>query len=244
MTDRGKLAELEARLQEVRRSIDEGRPSRARSLREVAGRLADGDPLAEPELRRLAHRLRGVLDPMETALAEQARRVELELETGPALVAGARALADLLERPRVEAATPIPAAPAAAPVATRLGLRVLALDDDDATRRLLTLSLVRIGGCEAEVLSDPEEALARLRAGGVELLIVDAMMPAVTGLELYRAVRLELGPSLAVAFLSAASPDELGWTLPKDPRVVWLRKPFRPPRLIAELVAFVGGLPP
>jgi two-component system phosphate regulon response regulator PhoB len=124
---------------------------------------------------------------------------------------------------------------------TTAGLRVLALDDDEATRRLLTLTLVRVGGCQAIVLGDPHAALAHVREAVLDLVIVDAMMPETTGLELYASIRRERGASLPIAFLSAASPDELGWDVSHDPRVVWLRKPFRPPRLIEQLGAFVRG---
>ncbi|HEY8430772.1 MAG TPA: response regulator [Sandaracinaceae bacterium] len=255
MADGPKLAELEARLAAVRRETIESFEPRARALRAAAERLA-GDPGARNEIRRLAHRVRGVAGSAgHPELSELSARLEEAAAAASdlALAEGARRLAGALEgagrvaAPRLvrsaddgERAKRI-AAPAGDPSADApLGLRVVALDDDATTRRLLELTLVAIGRCDATVLSAAPEALERLRAGGVELVIVDAMMPEVSGLEMYRAVRRAAGPDLPVAILSAASPEELGWALPDDPKLTWLRKPFRPAALIAELRAFVA----
>lgn len=241
MADGPKLAELEARLAAVRRETVEGLAHRARALREAADRL-EGDRDARHEIRRLAHRVRGVAGSAgHPELSERAARLEEAsgVVSDLALAEGARRLADALERAGAIAA-PAPAVVREPSEAPALGLRVVALDDDATTRRLLEITLVTIGGCDAAVLSDASDAMERVRAGGVELVIADAMMPEVSGLELYRAVRREAGPELPVVILSAASPGELGWALPDDPRLTWLRKPFRPAALVEELSAFVA----
>jgi CheY-like chemotaxis protein len=125
------------------------------------------------------------------------------------------------------------------PPTVTLRKRVIALDDDPATRRLLTITLTRVGECEAHVVGQAAEAFELARSGAVDLVLVDAMMPDVTGLELYRALRHELGPSLPIAFLSGARLSDLGWNLPEDRRLTWLRKPFRPAQLIEQLAAFL-----
>lgn len=240
MSDPTTLEELEARIAEVRRGIEEGLGERARELRALAARLVAGETEAREELRRLAHRLRGVLHEPEEALAEQAARVEQDRGELADLVRAATELAGMLERGRApRSAEPASAAPRAArPPAPLRGLRVVALDDDPSIRRLLELSLTRAGGCEALVLEHARDALARVRAGGVDLLVLDAMMPEVTGLALYRAVREDF-PELSVVFLSGASPEDLGWDLSEERRVLWIRKPFRPASLLDRLAAFV-----
>lgn len=243
MDGRSRLSQLDARLAAVRRSTVEGFASRARELREAAERLEGGDADAKEEIRRLAHRLRGVAGSAGHAeLSERAARLEAAAAVAGALavVEGARRLASAAER-AASLATDAPApAEAAPPEDVTLDLRVVALDDEPTTRRLLEITLLQLGGARATVLSEPSAAMELVRGGEIDLLIVDAMMPDVSGLELYEAVRRELGPSMPVVILSAASPEELGWELPEDPRFTWMRKPFRPAALLAALRAFAG----
>ncbi|MCZ7686062.1 MAG: response regulator [Sandaracinaceae bacterium] len=243
MGGRSKLSRLEERLAEVRRTTVEGFADRARELREAAERLVAGEAEARGEIRRMAHRLRGVAGSAGHAeLSERAGRLEAAAETAsdPALLEGARRLAAAAERASASRdAAPEPLAPPPAESAP-LDLRVVALDDEPATRRLLEITLLQVGRAQAAVLADPAAVMERVRSGEIDLLIVDAMMPEVSGLELYRAARRERGPSFPIVILSAASPEELGWQLPDDPRLTWMRKPFRPAALLAELRAFAG----
>ncbi len=257
MTGKPKLAELEARLAMLARATEEGFVERADELRGLAGRVAAGDASARDALRRAAHKLRGVAGSAgHPPLSELAARVEdaTASATDHALSEDASRLADAAEvvgrRARRRAAEPAarptnePAARHAPKPAPKLGGKVVALDDDETMRRLLTITLEQVGGCDAEVTEDPARAMERVRQGGVDLLVVDAMMPEVSGLDLYRAVRRDVGPELRIAILSAATAEELGWELPDDPRRVWLRKPFRPAALIDALVAFMQDAKP
>lgn len=71
--------------------------------------------------------------------------------------------------------------------------RVLLVDDDAAIRRLVALTLEDL---EIELLTCPgvEQALGVLRAAPVRLLVVDLMMPGITGLELLQ--QLAADPAL------------------------------------------------
>jgi CheY-like chemotaxis protein len=84
-----------------------------------------------------------------------------------------------------------PSAPAAA--VPQLLPRVLLVDDDASVRRLVALAL---DGQPIELLScaDGEAALALLRAGPVQVLVTDLMMPGISGLYLLR--RLAREPAL------------------------------------------------
>jgi CheY-like chemotaxis protein len=92
--------------------------------------------------------------------------------------------------------------------------RVLLVDDDAAIRRLVTLTLEDL---DIELLTSAsvEQALAVLRAAPVRLLIVDLMMPGITGLELLQQLQadpaLRGGARLAVysAGLTAATRAQL-----------------------------------
>ena len=145
------------------------------------------------------------------------------------------------EAPPTEAPAPAPPRRAAMPtVAPELeGLVVLAADDDDATRRLLEITLVSLGRMQGTLFDRAPALLDELsRRERIDLVVVDAMMPDMNGLELLHAAA-ERGLADRVGqfvVLSAATPEELGWTLPAGLRVGWLRKPFRPKELLTQLV--------
>lgn len=242
---------LEARLDAVHQRTEAGFAERARELRDAAEALEAGDESTRDIIRRLAHKLRGVAGSAgHEALGERAGRLEVAAHkediVALALIEGARRLASAAE----EATRGRKGAPRVAPtVATRvptapkrtLGWRVIALDDESSTRRLLEITFRAGGGCDAEVHEDPGAAMKAILERVPDLIVVDAMMPDVDGLEFYRGVRQRCGAEVPIAILSAASPEELGWTLPEDPRLRWMRKPFRPGALLERLRTFVDG---
>jgi DNA-binding response OmpR family regulator len=48
-----------------------------------------------------------------------------------------------------------------------------------------------------------------------------------------------LGITAPVVILSAASPDELGWSSTLNGATAWLRKPFKPSELVQEIQKIV-----
>jgi CheY-like chemotaxis protein len=232
VSDDGKLGDLERRLAAVRAQVREGYRERARALREAAAAIERGED-RRIDLRRLAHRLRGIAE--ETELSERAAQLEHDAENADVavVVAAARALADALEGPaQTESAA---RAVQSAPEPSKLGWTVLAVDDEPATRRLLQLTLMNLGGCHVRIAADGKSAREALKLGAVDLVLLDAMMPDCDGLELYREFRGALGPEVPIVILSATSAEELDWKLPDDPRLAWRRKPFRPGALVEEL---------
>ena len=65
------------------------------------------------------------------------------------------------------------------------GRRILVVDDDAGIRRLLVVFLRRRGFQLLEA-RDGREALAEMRAGNLDLVIMDLMMPGVSGLDVLR----------------------------------------------------------
>lgn len=246
--DVSKLSELEDRLRSVRDRIRAGFPQRAGELRDAAGRLENGDEDARDQIRRFAHRLRGIAGSADqAALGERAGRLEEaaknEAISALAILEGARRLAHRIDKAIRPPGSPMTAPPPKREVVkpTALGWRVVALDDSSDTRRLLEITLRTAGGCDAHVFAEPGEAMRAVVAETPDLVIVDAMMPEMDGLTFYRGVRERAGANVPVVILSAASPEELGWTLPVDERLRWMRKPFRPASLLGELRAFVDA---
>ena len=82
---------------------------------------------------------------------------------------------------------PLQQSVAAAPASTVSGLVLVC--DDDATSRLLLVTMLRQAGCEVEDSGDAAAALARWQRGGVAALITDLHMPGQDGGSLIRSVR-------------------------------------------------------
>lgn len=88
-------------------------------------------------------------------------------------------------------------------------LRVLVVDDQQLLRRGLTMLLSTVDGLEvAAVAADGREALAVLGAGGIDVVVTDARMPGMDGVEL--TVRCAADhPGLPVLLLTTFDDDAL-----------------------------------
>jgi two-component system alkaline phosphatase synthesis response regulator PhoP len=113
--------------------------------------------------------------------------------------------------------------------------RILVVEDDRTLRQALTFNLTR-EGYDVRVAVDGEQALAAARDTGLDLLLLDIMLPGMSGLEVLRVIRAE-GVNTPVIVLSAKG-DEID-------RVVGLKvgaddyvaKPFSRPELLARIEA-------
>lgn len=66
--------------------------------------------------------------------------------------------------------------------------RVLVADDDPATRELIA-SVLRQSGYEVETVADGQEAVARYARGGLDVVLLDAVMPRVSGVDACRTIK-------------------------------------------------------
>ncbi|MDB4940730.1 MAG: hypothetical protein JWP97_264 [Labilithrix sp.] len=81
--------------------------------------------------------------------------------------------------------------------------RVLVADDDAATRELIA-SVLRRSGYEVETAADGQEAVARYARGGLDVVLLDAIMPRVSGVDACRTIKgLELEGFVPVALVFA-----------------------------------------
>ena len=83
-----------------------------------------------------------------------------------------------LPPPARRAQTPVPQGPA----------RILVADDDRITRDLLA-SLLRAQGHTVETVEDGQQAVERVARGGIDLVLLDIMMPRLSGLEACRILK-------------------------------------------------------
>jgi two-component system alkaline phosphatase synthesis response regulator PhoP len=115
--------------------------------------------------------------------------------------------------------------------------RILLVEDDPTLRQALTFNLTR-EGYEVSSAADGEAALEAARNQRLDLVILDVMLPGMSGVEVLRVLRRE-GVATPVIILSAKG-DEID-------RVVGLKvgaddyvsKPFSRPELLARLEAIL-----
>jgi DNA-binding response OmpR family regulator len=113
---------------------------------------------------------------------------------------------------------------------------VLLAEDDAAIAEPLSRALQR-EGYAVDVAVDGVEAIDRVRAGHVDLLVLDLGLPKMDGLEVCRRVRLD-HPDLPVLMLTART-DEVDFVVGLDAGADdYVGKPFR----LAELLARVRAL--
>ncbi len=100
-------------------------------------------------------------------------------------------------------------APSSGDVTVPTNLHVLVAEDNPVNQRIVSRILVGLG-CTVEVVSDGAEALALLETKRFDLVLMDAQMPVLDGLEATRRLRLtEQGRTQRVVALTANATDEV-----------------------------------
>jgi len=85
---------------------------------------------------------------------------------------------------------------------------VLIVDDEEPNRQLLS-ALLSAQGYTAKIACDGPSALDQVKAGGIDLMLLDVMMPGMDGVEACQRIRKELGLSdLTIVFVTALSDRE------------------------------------
>lgn len=120
--------------------------------------------------------------------------------------------------------------------------QVLLVDDDPHIRQVLAFAFAKAGINTFEAV-DGEDALARLREGAPDLVVLDINMPRMDGLEVCRRLR---AADCAVPILFLSSRDDeidriLGIELGADDYVV---KPFSPREVVARAGAILRRAAP
>jgi two-component system OmpR family response regulator len=123
-------------------------------------------------------------------------------------------------------------------------LRVLCVEDDDDIRRILRLSLEKIGRMTVELVADPTQAMESMLASRPQLVLLDWMMPGMDGPALLRKMRENPDTrAIPVVFVTAkASPRELA-ELRALGAAGAISKPFAPKDLPDQLRAIWNALP-
>ena len=99
------------------------------------------------------------------------------------------------------------------------------VDDELSMREFLEIFLAR-QGYAVETAANGEEAIARLEAGGVDLVICDMMMPKLGGMDVLRKAR-ELDPSVLFVMVTAFASTESAVEAMKLGAYDYITKPFQ-----------------
>ncbi len=101
---------------------------------------------------------------------------------------------------------------------------ILVVDDEPGIREMLRAALAR-DGHRVTAASSGEEALARLRDEGCDLLLTDLAMPGMDGVELLRRVQ-EIAPEVPSIVITAYGSKETAIEAMRHGAVNYLEKPF------------------
>ena len=113
--------------------------------------------------------------------------------------------------------------------------QILVVDDDAAILRLVTV-ILRREHYNVDTASGGKAALAKIELTQYDVVVLDLMMPEVSGLDVLRRLEVRLPQIKCVVLLSAASPLDIARKI--TPSVfAALRKPFDN----AELITAVRG---
>ena len=112
--------------------------------------------------------------------------------------------------------------------------RVLIVDDEHSLRRLLRLYLEK-EDYEVVEADDGLDALSLLRRGGLDLALIDVMLPELDGFEVVRRIRPESGiPIILITARGEEAQRIAGLEVGADDYVV---KPFSAPEVVARVRA-------
>jgi DNA-binding response OmpR family regulator len=119
------------------------------------------------------------------------------------------------------------------------GARIVIADDDDDIRRLVAFTLARRGHTIIEG-SDGEVALSLIAEHHPDLIVLDVMMPGMTGIDVTRQVRVNEAtagtPILLVSAMGQHSEIETGLQAGASDYLV---KPFKPKELAEKVQAML-----
>jgi CheY-like chemotaxis protein len=121
----------------------------------------------------------------------------------------------------------------------RLPGRILLIEDDPVAAHFALHVLGKRGGFEVRHTPDPVTALSLARSQAWDLVLTDAELPGMTGLELMAALR-ELSPPPQVAVITAHEPSDPVTRELRDAADGMLFKPVPADQLIAAAAALIA----
>jgi DNA-binding response OmpR family regulator len=117
-------------------------------------------------------------------------------------------------------------------------MRILLAEDDPNISIIAKLSLEKIGGFTVTVVSDGEKALKEALSQNYDVILLDEMMPKMSGLTVCREYKAQCAAPKPIIFLSAKSQEsdirEFG-----ESGIGFIPKPFDPTKISAQIEALL-----
>jgi DNA-binding NtrC family response regulator len=110
---------------------------------------------------------------------------------------------------------------------------VLVVDDDEAVREVAE-GLLAEAGFRVETVASGGAALARVREGGVGAVLLDLVMPDLSGADVLRALAAE-HPELPVVLASGYKRELAAERIGRESAFAFVQKPYDPEALCAAL---------
>jgi len=122
--------------------------------------------------------------------------------------------------------------------------RICYVEDDEDIRRIVRMTLERVGKMTVEVVGDPTMAIEAMTAFRPDLVMLDWMMPKMDGPTLFRQMKLRPETSsLPVVFITAKASQHDLEELLRLGAAGAISKPFSPKDLPDQLRAIWAKLP-
>ncbi len=118
--------------------------------------------------------------------------------------------------------------------------KVLVAEDEEALRMLIADSLEELE-LELDVAEDGEIALAKIDQNAYDLIILDYMMPKLTGIDVLRRMDVRAKQSSAILMLTAKAQESDKQTARSAGAHYFMPKPFSPIDLIAAVKEMLWG---
>jgi CheY-like chemotaxis protein len=114
--------------------------------------------------------------------------------------------------------------------------RILHVDDDDDIRTIVQLALEVVGNFDVLQFSNGHEAVAAAPGFAPQLLLLDVMMPEMSGLDVWKSIVAMPGLSHVPAiFVTAKAEDAFSRSLVSDGALAVITKPFDPMTLAQQI---------
>ena len=119
--------------------------------------------------------------------------------------------------------------------------RVLVADDEPHIGRIIKMKLEG-GPFDVTLAFDGREAANALKAGEAkfDLVVLDLMMPEMSGLDVLRGLRRDFGNDIPAIILTAAGQDEQERAALDSGANAFVTKPFSPKKLYALVARLTG----
>ncbi|MFH1237320.1 MAG: response regulator [Candidatus Aenigmatarchaeota archaeon] len=119
--------------------------------------------------------------------------------------------------------------------------KILVVDDEESLRELVS-AVLEHEGYAVNTASDGEDCLKKLKTMSPDLILLDMMMPGMSGREVCDKIRKDpKTKGLKIAFLTVAKFSEAGKDILKEMKVLdYINKPFDNDDLVKRVKKMIG----